>query len=92
MGWTQQIEYVDAEVTLPPPVKKMIWDGEKFMPMTLYKLRGVPTDQQMTWLESTYGYPGIYRDGQYWDFSYGGNFTVMDERVYTWFQIKWGNK
>ena len=24
--------------------------------------------------------------------SYGGNFTVMDAQVYTWFRIKWGNK
>ena len=31
MGWTQQIEYIDVAVVLPPPVKKQVWDGEKFV-------------------------------------------------------------
>lgn len=92
MGWTQQIEYVDLEVTLPPPVKKQVWDGEQFVPMTLYKQNGVPNSEQLLWLEETYGAPGTYKNGSYWDFTRAGNFTVMDEKVYTWYQIKWGNK
>jgi len=92
MGWTQQIEYVDAEVTLPPPVKKQVWDGEQFVPMTLYRLRREPTDSERNWLWRTYGPAGQYINGHYWDYSHSGNFTVMDEQVYTWFQMKWGNR
>jgi hypothetical protein len=94
MGWTQQIEYVDVEVTLPPPVKKQVWDAEtqSFVPMTLYKRNGVPDQEKLDWLYKTYGPDGVYKNGRYWDYSRAGNFIVMDERVYTWFQTKWGNK
>ena len=92
MGWTQQIEYVDVEVTLPPPVKKQVWNGEQFVPMTLYKHRGLPDQEQMDWLEQTYGRPGVYKNGQFWDYTRAGNFIIMDERVYTWYQMKWSNK
>ena len=81
--WTQKIEYADAEVVLPPPVKKQVWDGEQFVPMTLYKIN---------WLLDSFGHAGIYRDGRYWDYSKAGDFTVMDEKVYAWYQIKWGNR
>jgi hypothetical protein len=91
MGWTQQIEYVDLEVTLPPPVKKQVWDGEQFVPMTLYKQNGVPNSEQLLWLEETYGASGTYKNGSYWDFTRAGDRTVMDEKVYTWYQIKWGS-
>ena len=90
--WTQKIEYVDAEVVLPPPVKKQVWDGEKFVPMTLYRLGHSPKDLERNWLWRTYGPAGQYINGHYWDYSQAGNFTVMDEKVYTWFQMKWGNK
>ena len=94
MGQEQRIEYVyvDAEVALPPPVKKQVWDGEQFVAMTLYKNKGIPDIDQMQWLNVTYGFPGTYKNGQYWDYSRSGNFTVMDEKVYTWYQMKWGNK
>lgn len=92
MGWNQQIEYVDAEVTLPPPVRKQVWDGEKFVPITLYKVRGVPDMYQLEWLNVNIGFPGTYLTGQYWDYSRAGNFTVMDEKVYVWYQLKWKNK
>lgn len=92
MGWTQQIDYVDAEATLPLPVKKQVWDGEKFVPVLLYKHQGAPNREQESWLEKTYGPSGVYKNGSYWDYSVGGNFTVMDEKVYIWYQMKWGNK
>ena len=92
MGWTQMIEYVEAEVTLPPPVRKQVWDGEKFVPITLYKHNGVPNQEVECWLVKTYGYPGQYIDGRFWDYSLAGNFTIMDEKVYTWYQMKWRNK
>jgi hypothetical protein len=92
MGWTQQIDYVNVETTLPPPVKKQVWDGEKFVPVLLYKHRDAPNREQESWLEKTYGPSGVYKNGNYWDYSVGGNFTVMDEKVYIWYQMKWGNK
>ena len=90
--WTQKIEYAEAEVTLPPPVKKQVWDGEKFVPMTLYKHTRILNQQEIDWLEKTYGYQGVYKNGRYWDYSRAGDFIVMDEKVYMWFQMKWGNK
>lgn len=92
MGWTQVIEYVDAEVTLPPPVKKQVWDGEKFVPMTVYKMSRMVNDQERNWLWRTYGPAGRYVNGHFWDYSVTGNFTIMDEKIHTWFQMKWGNK
>lgn len=92
MGWSQKIEYIDIEVTLPPPVKKQVWDGEQFVPMTLYRSKGTPSTEQMDWLIDTYGHQGIYKDGRYWDFSRAGDFTVMDEKVYVWYQMKWRKK
>jgi hypothetical protein len=94
MGWTQVIEYeyVDGEVTLPPPVRKQVWNGEKFVPMSLYKRKGVPREEILLWLEKIYGQPGTYINGRFWDYTLSGNFTIMDERVYTWYQMKWGNK
>jgi hypothetical protein len=90
----QVIEYVDVdvEVTLPPPVKKQVWDGEKFVPMTLYKFKGWPGMEAENWLLKSFGHQGIYKDGRYWEYSKAGNFTVMDEKVYVWYQMKWGNK
>jgi len=48
--WTQKIEYIDAEVVLPSPVKKQVWDGEKFVPITLYKIKGWPGMTAENWL------------------------------------------
>jgi hypothetical protein len=90
--WEQKIEYVDAEVVLPPPVRKQVWDGEKFVPITLYKFKGWPGMAAENWLLKSFGHPGTYKNGQYWDYSRAGDFTVMDEQVYTWYQMKWSKK
>lgn len=92
--WTQQIEYIDVEVTLPPPVKKQVWDEDtkSFVPMTLYRRKGIPNQDELKWLHETYGYQGVYKNGRYWDYSRAGNFLVMDEKVYTWYSMKWMNK
>jgi hypothetical protein len=91
MGWSQKIEYVDVEVTLPPPVKKQIWDQatQTFVPMTLYRHRGILTETQEDWMRKTFGCEGVYKNGRFWDYSRGGDFTIMDEKVYTWFKMKW---
>jgi hypothetical protein len=90
----QVIEYIDVEVTLPPPVKKQVWDEDtkSFVPMTLYRRIGIPNQEKLDWLYKTYGHQGIYKQGRFWDYSRAGNFTVMDEKVYTWYQMKWGNE
>ncbi len=90
--WAQKIEYVDAEVVLPPPVRKQVWDGEQFVPSTLYKTKGWPGMEQENWLLKNFGHSGVYKNGRYWDYSRAGDFTVMDEKVYVWYQMKWGNK
>lgn len=90
--WAQKIEYVDAEITLPPPVRKQVWDGEQFVPITLYKMPGWPGTERENWLLKTFGHPGGYKDGRFWEYSRAGNFIVMDQKVYAWYQMKWGNK
>ena len=86
------IEYIDAEVVLPPPVRKQVWDGEKFVPITIYKIKGYIGMEAENWLQKSYGHAGTYRSGTYWDYSKAGNFTLMDEKVYTWYQLKWAGK
>jgi hypothetical protein len=92
--WTQKIEYIDVEAVPPPPVKKQVWDNEtqSFVPMTLHKMKGWPGMEAENWLLKSFGHPGTYKNGTYWDYSKAGNFTVMDEKVYVWYQMKWGNK
>jgi hypothetical protein len=92
--WTQKIEYVEADVVLPPPVKKQIWnpDTQAFVPMTLYKRNHVLSNEETDWLRKTYGFEGVYKNGRYWDYSRAGNFIVMDEKVFMWFEMKWRNK
>jgi len=86
MGWNQKIEYIDAdEIVLPQPVKKQIWDGEKFIPVTFYRRKGVLNDERKQWLFENFG-----PRGPRWDYSLTGDFWVMDEQAYMWFQMKWG--
>jgi hypothetical protein len=98
MGWNQVIEYVDAEVyavaeVIPrSPVRKQVWNGERFVPITLYRIKGYPGMAAENWLLKNFGHAGIHRDGRYWDYSSAGDFMLMDEKVYTWYQMKWGNR
>jgi hypothetical protein len=89
-----EIEYIEA-VDVPDSVrrvKKQVWDGEKFVPITVYRIKGWPGMAAENWLLDSFGHAGVYRDGKYWDYSRAGDFTVMDEKVYVWYQIKWGNR
>jgi hypothetical protein len=92
MGWDQKIEYVEVEPALPAPVKKQVWNGKEFVAMTLHRFKGIPDLIQMHWLVTTFGPAGTYENGNYWDMSRSGNFTVMDERLYVWYQMKWGKQ
>lgn len=92
MGRPQQVDYEEVEVTLPLTVRKQVWDGEKFVSMTLHRHNGTPSTEKIDWLIATYGKPGTYQDGRFWDYSRAGDFTIMDEKVYMWYQMKWRNK
>ena len=88
MGWTTHIDYVDVEILNGAvPVKKQIWNGKEFVSVTMYRRNGALSDPQKLWLVEQFG-----KRGPRWDYSLTGNFFVMDEQVYTWFQLKWGNK
>lgn len=91
MGWTNlasdKIEFIEASVELPPPVKKQIWDGEKFVPVVFYRRNGTLDNEQKQWLFDNFGHRGPR-----WDYSLTGNFWIMDEKVYVWFQLKWDKK
>jgi hypothetical protein len=58
----------------------------------MYRRKGVPSDQQREWLCNTYGQCGVYEYGRFWDYSVGGDFTQMDDKVYMFYSIKWGTK
>jgi len=94
--WAQKIEYVDAdtESVSPPLVKKQIWDPEKqeFVTVKMYRFQGVLGHNKLDWLRDTYGQPGVYKNGKFWDYSRAAEYTVMDEKVYMWYQMKWSKK
>jgi hypothetical protein len=86
MGWTQHVEYVDAEdIDIPRVIKKQVWNGKEFIPVIMYRRDGVLNDAKKLWLVEQFG-----ARGPRWDYSLTGNFYVMDEQVYAWFQLKWG--
>lgn len=89
--WAQKIDYVDAVEVPRQPVKKQVWDGKNFVPLTLHKISPY-SDQIYSWLRPTYGAPGVYVNGRFWDYSVGGNYFLMDEKVYTWYQMKWSKE
>ena len=85
-----KVEFLDErDIVLPPPVRKQVWDGEKFVPITIYKIKGYIGTEAEKWLQKTFGYPETYRGGSYWDYSRAGDFTVMDEKVYMFYKLKW---
>ena len=87
MGWNQKIEYIEvqAQDILPlPPVKKQIWDGEKFVTVMQYRVAGILSKEQKDWLYRTFG-----QKGNRWNFTDSGRFYIMDEQVYMIFKLKW---
>ncbi len=93
MGRNQLIDYHDVDVLVPPPpVRKQIWNGHEFVDVTLYRKLGHLKPAQREWLVANFGQPAQYQAGRYWDTSRTGLFTVMDEKVYTWFCLKWNEQ
>lgn len=90
----QTVEYVyqDADSELPIPVKKQVWNGKGFVATTLIRTKGVPAVSQEDWLCSVAGPRGIWARGRFWDRSLAGNFTVMDETLAVWYQLKWNTQ
>ena len=89
--WAPRVEYIDErDIVLPPPVKKQIWNGTEFVSFSLYRRKGILNGQQREWLCKTYGRPGVWEYGRCWDYSASGSFTIMDDKVYIFFTMKWG--
>lgn len=87
MGWMEQSEYLEIEVAPTVRVKKQIWDGEKFVSVTQYRVTGVLSDAQKDWLVRTFG-----QKGAKWNFTDSGRFYLMDDQVYMMFNLKWKSK
>jgi hypothetical protein len=87
---TQAIEYVNAEIVLPPPVKKQIWNGTEFVTFLMYRKKSASSYEQREWLRNTYGRSGVYEYGRFWNYSAGGDITYMDDKVYMFYTMKWG--
>lgn len=90
----EQVEYIDYEIQTVKhrTVNKQVWDGKKFVPMTMIRIPGIPNEEQEFWLYKTFGTNGVSKPGCFWDYSRAGNFSVFDQKVYAWYQLKWGNK
>jgi hypothetical protein len=89
----RMIEYIDErDAAVPrPPVKKQIWNGTEFVTMYQHRLEGRLGDEVYAWLEKTYGPPGKFENGCYWAWMMG-KYTVMDEKVYMFYKLKWGSR
>lgn len=87
MGWMEQSEYLEIEVAPTARVKKQIWDGEKFVSVTQYRVTGVLSDAQKDWLVRIFG-----QKGAKWNFTDSGRFYLMDDQVYMMFNLKWKSK
>ena len=86
---TPEVEYIDDSYKVDrPPVRKLVWNGTEFVPLFLYRLEGYVKDEVHQWLVDTYGPQGQYVNGCYWD-CFRGKFTVMDEKVYMFYKLKW---
>jgi len=87
----EYIEYLDVVATSRPPVRKQMWDGTKFVPIMVYRTFEKLSRDQESWLQKTYGAPGIVQPGRYWDYA-SSMHGLMDEKVYMMFQLKWTGK
>lgn len=89
MVMNQHIEFTeinDKDKLHVVSVKKQIWNGNEFIPVTFYRIDGKLNSEQQHWLETQ------FTRGTRWEYSITGSFIFMDEQVYTWFRLKWGNK
>jgi len=84
-----KVEYLDEQDAVPrAPVKKKIWNGTEFVTMYQHRLEGRLGDEVYAWLEKTYGPPGQFVNGCHWAWVWG-KYTVMDEKVYMFYKLKW---
>jgi hypothetical protein len=87
-----QVEYLDERDAVPrAPVKKQIWNGTEFVTIYQHRLERRLSDEVYEWLKKTYGPPGQFVNGCYWT-SEWGKYTVMDEKVYMFYKLKWGSR
>ena len=84
-----KIEYIDQSYKVDlSPVRKQIWNGTEFVPLNLYRLTHKLGEKVYEWLEDTYGPPGQYINGCYWN-RLTDRWTLMDEKVYMFYKLKW---
>ncbi len=91
MGPNIKVEYVDKVIPQPRFVNKQIWNGTEFVHVKICRC-AIPSLEQRQWLVATFGPAGHSRSGSYWDYSLAGAYAMMDEKIYTWFQMKWGKQ
>ena len=86
-----KVEFIDELDAVPrPPVKKQIWNGKEFVRLNLYRIDSQPKSEVYEWLQNTYGPPGQYVNGCYWNRLGRGREVLMDEKVYMFYTMKWG--
>ena len=81
MGWQPVIEYVDeSDIVLPPPVRKQVWDGEKFVTVASEAMRRTSQTQIDQFSQM---YPDALnrnKGGQIPKFNRGGKFLGMPQK------------
>ena len=92
MGHTQIVDvYSEPRARSAPTVTKQVWNGNDFVEVTYHRC-AIPTLEQRQWLIATFGPAGSWRAGQYWDYSNAGAYAMMDEKVFTWFRMRWAGE
>lgn len=81
-----EITYVNAEPVPYVPVRKQIWNGEEFVPVTVYRITGSLTQDQKDWLYDTFGRPGSR-----WNYAQASDYWTADDQVFMMFRLRWGN-
>lgn len=86
------ITYIDEPESKIRLTQKQFWDGNTWIPCKIYRLKISLSQNQESWMNEQFGRPNVSLPGRYWANSRAGGFVVMEERVYTWFAMKWLTK
>jgi len=82
-----EIKYTDAVPEPRVPVRKQIWNGQEFVPVTMYRITGRLTKDQKDWLYDVFGRPGAR-----WDYASSGSYWTADEQTLMMFTLRWGSQ
>ena len=86
-----EIAYIEMADLAPAVVRvrKQLWDGAQWVETFHYRIPRQMSSRERDWLYAAFGAANVYRLGQYWSYSRGGDYTVMDEQVYMMYTLKW---